>query len=75
MSVPSSPAPWVYWHRTPLVQGTGWAGDVAIDPFNSSVVWHNTGQGLWACHDVTEADHGRPTHWDFSNEGLEETVW
>lgn len=51
-----------------------WMGDVEINPFNSDQVIFTTGYGLWSCRDVTQADHGAPTHWEFLDAGLEETV-
>ena len=51
-----------------------WMGDIEINPFNSDQVLFTTGYGIWNCRDVTAADIGRPTHWEFFNRGLEETV-
>jgi photosystem II stability/assembly factor-like uncharacterized protein len=65
--------PWVYWHRN-KTGGTGWMNDIAIDPFNSDKVMYTTGEGIWGSADVTANDHGKPTHWGFPDEGLEETV-
>ena len=69
----SSTAAWVYWHR-PTPSWTGWMSDVAIDPFNSSVATHTTGQGIWRTENLAAADEGAPTSWAFFNVGLEETV-
>jgi photosystem II stability/assembly factor-like uncharacterized protein len=53
---------------------TGWMGDIEIDPFNPSRVLYITGQGIWWSDDASAADVGELTHWDFRDEGLEETV-
>jgi hypothetical protein len=65
--------PWVYWHKD-STGGTGWMTDIAIDPFNSAKVMYTTGEGIWGTADATAVDSGKPTHWGFPNEGLEETV-
>jgi photosystem II stability/assembly factor-like uncharacterized protein len=65
--------PWVYWHRD-KTGGTGWMSDIEIDPFNPDKVMYTTGEGIWGSADVTLADRGKPTHWGFPNDGLEETV-
>jgi photosystem II stability/assembly factor-like uncharacterized protein len=51
-----------------------WMGDIKINPFNPDQVLFTTGYGIWSCSDITVADAGRPTHWEFFNHGLEETV-
>ena len=51
-------------------QGTGWNGDIAIDPFDSNTCIHTTGQGVWVSHDCAGAD---PTHWTFADRNLEQT--
>jgi hypothetical protein len=56
------------------VQGTGWMGDLEIDPFNRSRVLYVTGQGVWRSDNVTHADARLPTNWEFRSDGLEETV-
>jgi hypothetical protein len=66
-------APWLWWHSSKL-PNMGWMGDVEIDPFDPGHVLYITGQGIWASNDVTAADTGAPTHWTFTNDGLEETV-
>ncbi len=66
-------APWTYFHHeTP--GNTGWMNTIAIDPFFSGKVMYTTGGGLWGTADITNADTGKPTHWGFPNEGIEETV-
>jgi hypothetical protein len=68
-----SAAPWVTFHRaTPNY--TGWMSDVEIDPFDSGRALHVTGQGIWGTDDLTAADTGQPTHWDFRSVGIEETA-
>jgi photosystem II stability/assembly factor-like uncharacterized protein len=49
-----------------------WMGDIKINPFNPDQVLFTTGYGIWSCSNITAA--GRPTHWEFFNHGLEETV-
>jgi photosystem II stability/assembly factor-like uncharacterized protein len=66
-------APWVYWHKD-TTGGTGWMNGIAIDPFHSGKVMYTTGEGIWGATDITNADAGKPTHWSFPNDGLEETV-
>jgi photosystem II stability/assembly factor-like uncharacterized protein len=51
-----------------------WMGDVEINPANSNHVMFTTGYGIWSCNDITAADARQPTHWEFFNHGLEETV-
>jgi photosystem II stability/assembly factor-like uncharacterized protein len=51
-----------------------WLGDIEIDPFDSDQVFCTTGYGIWSCVNATEADSGKPTHWMFLDQGLEETV-
>jgi photosystem II stability/assembly factor-like uncharacterized protein len=65
--------PWAYHHKD-KTGGTGWMTDIAIDPYDPSNVIYTTGAGLWNSSDVTAADKGKPTHWGFDDEGLEETV-
>ncbi|MGD1087910.1 MAG: cellulase [Verrucomicrobiota bacterium] len=51
-----------------------WMGSIQIDPFDSNHVLFTTGYGIWSCDDLTDADSGKPTHWTFADNGLEETV-
>ncbi len=51
-----------------------WMGTIVINPFNSDQVLFTTGYGIWSCGDATKADSGRPIHWTFLDQGLEETV-
>jgi photosystem II stability/assembly factor-like uncharacterized protein len=51
-----------------------WMGTIVINPFNSDQVLFTTGYGIWCCTNATAADAGRPTHWVFLDQGLEETV-
>jgi len=51
-----------------------WMGTVQIDPFDSNHILFTTGYGLWESKDLTDADTGKPTRWDFCDSGLEETV-
>jgi photosystem II stability/assembly factor-like uncharacterized protein len=70
-SAPS--VPWVYWHKDKCV-GTGWMNAIAIDPFHAGKVMYTTGEGIFGSADVTQADSGKPSHWGFPNDGLEELV-
>ncbi|HUJ71804.1 MAG TPA: cellulase, partial [Verrucomicrobiae bacterium] len=63
-----SSAPYTRMHKP------HWMGDIEISPSNSNHVMFTTGYGIWSCRDITAADAGRPTHWEFFNHGLEETV-
>ena len=65
--------PWVYWHKD-KTGGTGWMNCIAIDPFHPGKVMYTTGEGIFGTADITNADSGKPTHWGFPNEGLEELV-
>ena len=51
-----------------------WMGTIVINPFDSNQVLFTTGYGIWCCTNATAADQGKPTHWVFLDEGLEETV-
>jgi photosystem II stability/assembly factor-like uncharacterized protein len=66
-------APWTYSHAA-KTGGTGWMGDIEIDPFNSAKVIYTTGGGIWGSADITQADKGKATHWGFPDDNLEETV-
>lgn len=63
-----SSAPYTRMHKP------HWMGDIEINPANSNQVMFTTGYGIWSCSDITAADAGRPTHWEFFNHNLEETV-
>ena len=51
-----------------------WISDVEIDPFDPDHAIFDTGYGVWATHDLRDADRGKPTAWAFEDEGIEETV-
>ncbi|HXS68496.1 MAG TPA: cellulase [Candidatus Polarisedimenticolia bacterium] len=51
-----------------------WMGSIQIDPFDSNHVLFTTGYGIWGCSNLTDADSGKSTRWNFSDDGLEETV-
>jgi photosystem II stability/assembly factor-like uncharacterized protein len=51
-----------------------WIGSIAIDPLDSNRAWFTTGYGVWSCANLTAADSGAPVHWNFSDDGFEETV-
>lgn len=66
-------AKYLYWdHDKP--SGSGWMGDIDIDPFDPGHVLYVTGQGIWGSDDANAADSDKPTHWSFRDRGLEETV-
>lgn len=66
-------AKYLYWdHDKP--SSTGWMGYISMDPFNDARAMYVTGQGIWASNDANEAWHDKPTHWKFTNRGLEECV-
>lgn len=67
-------AKYLYWHRPKDPMGRGWMGDIAIDPFNPARAMYVTGQGIWGSEDANAADSDKPTHWKFTDRGLEETV-
>ncbi|MGH7950678.1 MAG: cellulase [Limisphaerales bacterium] len=49
-------------------------GSLQIDPFDSNHIMFATGYGIWSCNNLTGADFGKRTRWNFSDDGLEETV-
>jgi photosystem II stability/assembly factor-like uncharacterized protein len=51
-----------------------WLFDIEIDPTNSDHAVFTTGYGGWETFDLTDADHGKPTHWSVLAKGIEETV-
>jgi photosystem II stability/assembly factor-like uncharacterized protein len=51
-----------------------WIGSIVIDPLDSNRAWFTTGYGVWNCTNLTAADSGAPVHWNFSDDGFEETV-
>ena len=51
-----------------------WTGDIDIDPFDSNHATVVGGTGVFGTSDLTLADSGKPTRWEFRNRGLEETV-
>ena len=59
-----------YVKDTPL----HWLFDVEIDPANPDHAIFSTGYGGWETFDLTQADQGRPTHWQVMSPGIEETV-
>ena len=73
LSYSASDTKWIYWHK-PETGGRAWISDIKINPFDSGRVLYTTGAGIWGSVDVTAADAGKMTHWNFPNVGLEETV-
>lgn len=63
-----SAAVWTHEH-TPH-----WMASIAIDPHDADHVWFVTGYGVWMSTDMQQADHGGEVHWQFQDNGLEETV-
>lgn len=51
-----------------------WLADVEIDPFDSDHAIFPTGYGIWVTRDLGQSDLGKPVHWSFDDEGIEETV-
>ncbi len=51
-----------------------WMSSIVVDPFDPDHVLFTTGFGIWATHDMRDADRGSPTRWSFEDQGLEETV-
>src|ERR1022692_3623069 len=64
----TSPAPWS------VAQFPHWAGDVEIDPFNSNRAWYITGYGIIGCTNLTASDSNGTVNWNFTSDGIEETV-
>ncbi len=60
----------------PYVKPTAihWLFDIEIDPTNPDHAVFTTGYGGWETFDLTDADHGKPTHWSVLASGIEETV-
>jgi photosystem II stability/assembly factor-like uncharacterized protein len=63
----------VYHHREKL-DPPQWLGDVKLDPFDSNRAMLVEGGGVWATWDLTAADAGKPVHWSFHSNNLEEIV-
>lgn len=61
----------VYHHRETL-SAPQWLGDIQIDPFDPNRAMFVEGGGVWATWDLTAADSGKPTHWSFHSNNLEE---
>lgn len=59
-----------YVARTPI----HWMFDIQIDPTNPNHAIFTTGYGGYETFDLTNADHGKPTHWRVMSTGIEETV-
>ncbi|HTR41264.1 MAG TPA: hypothetical protein VMH87_06575 [Pseudomonadales bacterium] len=51
-----------------------WIGGIVISPSDSNRAWFTTGYGVWACTNLTASDSGASVHWNFSDDGFEETV-
>lgn len=60
----------------PYVRSTPihWLFDIEIDPLNPDHAVFTTGYGGWETFDLSDADHGKPTHWSILASGIEETV-
>ncbi len=61
----------VYHHRKKL-DPPQWLGDIKIDPFDPNRAMLVEGGGVWATWDLTAVDSGKPTHWSFHSDNLEE---
>ena len=62
-------AQWTYFCGT-VAGGSGWQGDVKIDPFNSNNAIYTTGGGVWSSTNTGSA----AVTWTFTDYGLEETA-
>lgn len=51
-----------------------WIASVVIDPHDADRAWFVTGYGVWATHDLRDADREGTVHWQFLDDGLEEIV-
>ncbi|HEY1849306.1 MAG TPA: sialidase family protein [Opitutaceae bacterium] len=51
-----------------------WIADVEIDPFDPGHAILTTGFGIWATHQLRNADVGKAASWAFEDRGIEETV-
>ncbi len=51
-----------------------WLADIKVDPFDPDHALFTTGFGIWATHDLSDADKRTPTLWTFEDQGIEETV-
>jgi len=70
-------AKYLYWGRQQDKAGlsrSGWMDEIAIDPHRPERVLYGTGQGIWQSLDVNQAEAGKPVHFRFFNENLEETA-
>lgn len=54
--------------------GSGWMGDVQIDPFNSNNAIYTTGAGVWSSTGINAATQPAGVTWTFTDYGLEETA-
>jgi len=54
--------------------GSGWMGDVQIDPFNSNNAIYTTGAGVWSSTNINAAIQPAGVTWTFTDYGLEETA-
>ncbi len=69
----------IVWDLSSSPYGTSespdFMGDMEIDPHNSNIVYFITGFGIFRGNDVTAIDSNpnATTHWEFFNNGLEET--
>jgi xyloglucan-specific exo-beta-1,4-glucanase len=66
-------AKYLYWGRE-KPSTSGWMAEIALDPHRPEHAMYVTGQGIWQSLDVKQAEAGRPTHWRFFNDNLEETA-
>ena len=53
--------------------GTGWQGDIKIDPYNSNNAIYTTGGGVWTSTNINAATQPAGVTWTFTDYGLEET--
>jgi photosystem II stability/assembly factor-like uncharacterized protein len=60
------------YHHSEKLTAPQWLGDIQIDPFDPNRAMLVEGGGVWATWDLTVADAGKPTHWSFHSNNLEE---
>ena len=68
-----SAGPWVALDKDKPSWGH-WISGIAVDAADSDHVVYSTGWGVWEGRDCSNAGTGRPTHWRFASEGIDEGV-
>lgn len=62
------------YHNKEKLSGPQWMGDIKIDPFNPNRALIVEGGGVWMTEDLQATDEGKPVHWTFHSNNLEELV-